>query len=132
VQKRGEKPEWLRVAEELEASGLAQREFAGRRGPRLSTLQSWVYRRRRQGSAVAEPPIGCKRTVVFKLLREGRLAAAPKLGRKRMVLTASVDALLEAGGVGAVAEPRKLPRPRGPCTESGKILAAEIAQLPVE
>ncbi|NMO16164.1 IS66 family insertion sequence element accessory protein TnpB [Pyxidicoccus fallax] len=55
--KRVEKPEWLRVAEEFEASGLTQREFAGRRGLRLSTLQSWVYRRRRQGSAVAEPPV---------------------------------------------------------------------------
>ncbi|NMO14142.1 IS66 family insertion sequence element accessory protein TnpB [Pyxidicoccus fallax] len=55
--KRVEKPEWLRVAEEFEASGLTQREFAGRRGLRLSTLQSWVYRRRRQGSAGAEPPV---------------------------------------------------------------------------
>lgn len=52
-----EKPEWLRVAEEFEASGLTQREFAGRRGLRLSTLQSWVYRRRRQVSAAAEPPV---------------------------------------------------------------------------
>src|SRR5687768_7547820 len=55
--KRVEKPEWLRVAEEFEASGLTQREFAGRRGLRLSTLQSWVYRRRRQVSAAAEPPV---------------------------------------------------------------------------
>ncbi len=76
--------------------------------------------------------LGCKRTVIFKLLREGQLAAAPKLGRRRMVLTASVDALLEAGGVGAVPEPRQLPRTRGPRTASGKILAAEIAKLPVE
>jgi hypothetical protein len=57
MQKRVEKPEWQRVAEEFETSGLTQREFAGRRGLRLSTLQSWVYRRRRQGSAVAEPPV---------------------------------------------------------------------------
>jgi len=57
VQKRVEKPEWLRVAEEFEASGLTQREFAGRRGLRLSTLQSWVYRRRRQASITAEPPV---------------------------------------------------------------------------
>lgn len=57
MQKRVEKPEWLRVAEEFEASGQTQREFAGRRGLRLSTLQSWVYRRRRQESAVAEPPV---------------------------------------------------------------------------
>lgn len=57
MQKRIEKPEWLRIAEEFEASGLTQREFAGRRGLRLSTLQSWVYRRRRQVSAVAEPHV---------------------------------------------------------------------------
>ncbi len=57
MQKRAEKPEWLCVAEEFEASGQTQREFAGRRGLRLSTLQSWVYRRRRQGSCVAEPPV---------------------------------------------------------------------------
>jgi DNA-binding transcriptional regulator YiaG len=47
MQKRAEKPEWLRIAEDFEASELTQREFAGRRGLRLSTLQSWVYRRRR-------------------------------------------------------------------------------------
>ncbi|WP_205507685.1 IS66 family insertion sequence element accessory protein TnpA [Myxococcus vastator] len=55
--KRVEKPEWLRVAEEFEASGLPQRDFAERRGLRLRTLQSWVYRRRRQVGAVAEPPV---------------------------------------------------------------------------
>uniref|UniRef100_UPI00286B4FE3 IS66 family insertion sequence element accessory protein TnpA n=1 Tax=Archangium sp. TaxID=1872627 RepID=UPI00286B4FE3 len=48
--------EWVRVAEEYEASGLTQREFAERRGLTLSTLQSWVYRRRRQeGAPVAQP-----------------------------------------------------------------------------
>jgi hypothetical protein len=57
MRKSIEKPEWQRVAEEFEASGLTQREFAGCRGLRLSTLQSWVYRHRRQGSAVAEPPV---------------------------------------------------------------------------
>ena len=55
--KRIEKPEWLRVAEEFEASGLTQREFAGRRGLRLSTLQSWVYRRRRQVGGAVESPV---------------------------------------------------------------------------
>ena len=54
--KQREKPEWVRVAEEYEASGLTQREFAERRGLTLSTLQSWVYRRRRQeGAPVAQP-----------------------------------------------------------------------------
>ena len=54
--KQREKPEWVRVAEEYEASGLTQREFAERRGLTLSTLQSWVYRRRRQeGAPVVQP-----------------------------------------------------------------------------
>ncbi|MCY1016965.1 IS66 family insertion sequence element accessory protein TnpA [Pyxidicoccus sp. MSG2] len=55
--KRAEKPEWARVAEEFEASGQTQRGFAESRGLRLSTLQSWVYRRRRQVSTEAEPPV---------------------------------------------------------------------------
>jgi len=56
MSKQNEKPEWVRVAEEYEASGLTQREFAERRGITLSTLQSWVYRRRRQeGAPLAQP-----------------------------------------------------------------------------
>ncbi len=55
--KRVEKPQWLRAAEEYEASGLTQREFAGRQELRLSTLQSWVYRRRRQVGAAGKPPV---------------------------------------------------------------------------
>jgi hypothetical protein len=50
-----EKQEWFRVAEAFEASGLTQQEFAQQRGLRLSTLQSWVYRRRRQLAAKTEP-----------------------------------------------------------------------------
>jgi hypothetical protein len=55
--KRSEKPEWVRVAEEYEASGLTQREFAERRSMRLSTLQSWVYRRRHQQRASPAQPV---------------------------------------------------------------------------
>ncbi|MCY1016968.1 IS66 family insertion sequence element accessory protein TnpA [Pyxidicoccus sp. MSG2] len=55
--KRAEKPEWARVAEEFEASGQTQREFAESRSLRLSTLQSWVYRRRRQVRTEVEPPV---------------------------------------------------------------------------
>jgi len=57
MRKRAETPEWLRVAEEFEARWLTQREFAGRRRLRLSTVQSWVYRRRRQERAGAEPAV---------------------------------------------------------------------------
>ncbi|TSC25766.1 IS66 family insertion sequence element accessory protein TnpB [Corallococcus sp. Z5C101001] len=49
-----EKPEWARVAEAFEASGLTQKAFSAQRGVRLSTLQSWVYRRRRSGASRAE------------------------------------------------------------------------------
>jgi transposase len=57
MSKQREKPEWVRVAEEYEASGLTQREFAERRGMTLSTLQSWVYRRRRQERAPVVEPV---------------------------------------------------------------------------
>jgi transposase len=57
MRKSIEKPGWQRVAKEFEASGLTQREFAERRGVPLGTLQSWVYRRRRQESAAAESPV---------------------------------------------------------------------------
>ena len=46
--KSGEKAQWIRVAEQFEASGQTQREFAQQQALPLSTLQSWVYRRRRQ------------------------------------------------------------------------------------
>ncbi|WP_426752043.1 IS66 family insertion sequence element accessory protein TnpA [Myxococcus sp. Y35] len=47
-----EKQEWFRVAEAFEASGLTQQAFSQRRGLRLSTLQSWVYRRRGEAGRV--------------------------------------------------------------------------------
>ena len=50
-----ETQEWFRVAEAFEASGLTQQEFSQHRGLRLSTLQSWVYRRRRQLARKTEP-----------------------------------------------------------------------------
>ena len=49
-----EKQEWFRVAEAFEGSGLTQKAFSQQRGVRLSTLQSWVYRRRRQQPEKAE------------------------------------------------------------------------------
>ncbi|MFP2964527.1 IS66 family insertion sequence element accessory protein TnpA, partial [Myxococcus sp. 1LA] len=44
----------MRVAEAFEASGLTQKAFSAQQGVRLSTLQSWVYRRRRQQTGKAE------------------------------------------------------------------------------
>ncbi|RKH59690.1 IS66 family insertion sequence hypothetical protein [Corallococcus interemptor] len=55
MSKQVEKPEWARIAEAFEASGQTQREFALARGVKLSTLQSWVYRRRRAETTSAAP-----------------------------------------------------------------------------
>jgi len=52
-----DKPQWIRIAEQFEQSGLTQREFAQQHELRLSTLQSWIYRRRRQVAALAAPPV---------------------------------------------------------------------------
>lgn len=45
--------DWAEVVEQFEQSGLTQRAFAERRGLPLSTLQSWIYRARRQRPASA-------------------------------------------------------------------------------
>ena len=55
--KPAEKPQWVRVAEQLEASGLTQKQFAQQQGLPLSTVQSWLYRRRRQASRSPEQPV---------------------------------------------------------------------------
>lgn len=90
MRKRIEKPEWLRVAEEFEARGQTQREFAESRGLRLSTLQSWVYRRRRQVRAEAEPPVR---------LLPVRVSAEPKAEAETVeVLTVSGSRVRFASG----------------------------------
>lgn len=62
------KTEWVRIAEEFEASGLTQRAFAKRRGMSLGTLQSGVYGTRRQA--------GMERTEPLRLLPV-QVVAAP-------------------------------------------------------
>ncbi len=52
-----DKPQWVRVAEQFEHSGLTQKQFAQQQGLPLSTVQSWVYRRRRQASGPSAPPV---------------------------------------------------------------------------
>jgi hypothetical protein len=49
--KPAEKPQWVRIAEQFEHSGLTQKQFAQQQGLPLSTVQSWIYRRRRQVAA---------------------------------------------------------------------------------
>jgi len=55
--KPAEKPQWVRIAEQFEHSGLTQKQFAQQQGLPLSTVQSWLYRRRRQASAPSVPPV---------------------------------------------------------------------------
>ena len=55
--KPADKPQWVRVAEQFEHSGLTQKQFAQQQGLPLSTVQSWLYRRRRQGAALSAPPV---------------------------------------------------------------------------
>jgi hypothetical protein len=43
--------DWAELAEAWKGSGETQRAFAERRGVPLSTLQSWIYRRRRTRSS---------------------------------------------------------------------------------
>jgi transposase len=55
--KPADKPQWARIAEQFEHSGLTQKQFAQQQGLPLSTVQSWVYRRRRQASAPSAAPV---------------------------------------------------------------------------
>ena len=50
-----EKPQWVRIAEQFEQSGLTQKQFAQQQGLPLSTVQSWIHRRRRQASRSPVP-----------------------------------------------------------------------------
>lgn len=42
---------WAQVVDAWERSGASQSKFASRRGMPLATLQSWIYRRRRERSS---------------------------------------------------------------------------------
>ena len=55
--KPADKPQWVRIAEQFEHSGLTQKQFAQQQGLPLSTVQSWVYRRRRQEAASRAAPV---------------------------------------------------------------------------
>ncbi len=79
-----EKQDWFRGAEAFEASELTRQEFSQQRRLLLSTLHSWVYRRRRQRARKAEP---------VRLLRvEG--AAAPQPSTTRLVVVLANEARL--------------------------------------
>lgn len=55
--KPADKPQWVRIAEQFEHSGLTQKQFAQQQGLPLSSVQSWIYRRRRQVAAPSAPPM---------------------------------------------------------------------------
>ena len=55
--KPADKPQWVRIAEQFEHSGLTQKQFAQQQGLALSTVQTWIYRRRRQASAPSAAPV---------------------------------------------------------------------------
>jgi hypothetical protein len=57
MSKPADRPQWVRIAEQFEHSGLTQKQFAQQQGLPLSTVQSWIYRRRRQESAPSAPPV---------------------------------------------------------------------------
>lgn len=57
MSKPADKPQWVRIAEQFEQSGLTQKQFAQQQGLTLSTVQSWIYRRRRQASRSPVQPV---------------------------------------------------------------------------
>lgn len=57
MSKPTDKPQWVRVAEQFEQSGLTQKQFAQQHQLQLSTLQSWIYRRRRQLAPAEQAPM---------------------------------------------------------------------------
>jgi hypothetical protein len=79
--KTSDKPQWVRIAEQFEHSGLTQKQFAQQQGLPLSTVQGWIYRRRRQKAASRAAPV--------RLLPVEVAAPAVSSAGKVEVLTAS-------------------------------------------
>jgi hypothetical protein len=57
MSKPSDKSQWARIAEQFEQSGLTQKQFAQQHGLPLSTVQSWIYRRRRHASRSQAQPV---------------------------------------------------------------------------
>jgi hypothetical protein len=76
-----DKPQWVRIAEQFEQSELTQKQFAQQQGLPLSTVQSWIYRRRRQAATPSAPSV--------RLLPVEVAAPAMSRAGKVEVLTAS-------------------------------------------
>lgn len=52
---RWRRERWISVVREFERSGMKQREFAQKHRLKLSTLQSWIYKLRREEDVEAPP-----------------------------------------------------------------------------
>ena len=48
ARKRWRRERWISVVREFESSGMTQRDFAQRHRLKLPTLQSWIYKLRRE------------------------------------------------------------------------------------
>ncbi|QRK05584.1 helix-turn-helix domain-containing protein [Archangium violaceum] len=75
--------------------------------------------------------LGCGTTKVYELLSHDQLVAS-KIGRKRLVLRASVEALLQRGGIGSTPERPKKAAPAKTQAKDAKALAAAISKLPLK
>lgn len=55
TRKRWRRERWISVVREFERSGMKQREFAQKHRLKLSTLQSWIYKLRREKDGEDQP-----------------------------------------------------------------------------
>lgn len=97
------KPQWVRIAEQFEQSGLTQKQFAQQHALPLSTLQSWVYRRRRHALPSSAAPmrllpvevLACPAVSAGSL--EVLASSAVSAGRLELVIAESVRVCFETG-----------------------------------
>jgi transposase-like protein len=73
---------WIRLVAEYGRSGLTHAEFAARRGVKLGTLRTWIYRLRRgagakQPSAAEAPPLLPVRVIASTAPAARGASAAP-------------------------------------------------------
>ena len=103
MSKPADKPQWVRIAEQFEQSGLTQKQFAQQQGLTLSTVQSWIYRRRRQASRSPVPPVRLLPVEVSTapVSDKGRLEIVTPRG-VRLCIPAGIDVDYVAGLVAAL------------------------------
>jgi hypothetical protein len=103
MSKPADKPQWIRVAEQFEQSGLTQKQFAQQQGLPLSTVQSWIYRRRRQASGGSVPPVRLLPVEVSStpVAEQGRLEIITAQGA-RVSVAVGTDVEYVAGLVAAL------------------------------